>query len=318
MDVNTHLTSYISELRELPVETIVRAAREIRNTGDLYARPDTKIWFWPSLPIRAELAALTEYPQLANLYVFHADGRLREAALKCLDELPDGPFAFAALTYRLNDWVEQVRDAARGCAKRLFPHISANTIAEASFFLFTQTHLWGRWGPRDRQILEAVVYRRDVMQVFGDLLMRRRSGRIGTILRLALSKPGLDDALPRLAHEAALPHVRAIAFETLIFRRAQWQVGHRYEWIDKRYGLRRRLPRLERRPLIHQLDIEELIAEAAQDGSAVVRKVAARGLIDLRQELSPEMIQVGELLSTDKSMTVRSRAEFYLTNLRAN
>jgi hypothetical protein len=148
------------------------------------------------------------------------------------------------------------------------------------------------------------------MQVFVDLLKCRRPGRVGQVLRHALSRPGLDDALPMLAREAALPPVRAIAYEALIFRRAQWQVGYQYDWVDKRYFIRRRVPELERRPLDHQLDIEKLIDEAAHDSAVVVRKIAARALIDFRDDLSSEMIQVGKLLSRDKAMSVRSRAEF--------
>ncbi len=321
MYVGTSLSHYISGIRGLPPEIIVRAAAEIQTIGERHrgweapGEREMKL-FGPSSPIpKVELPALAKHPQLANLYVFHANGRLREAALKGWPEPPDSPFGFVAIAYRLNDWAKQVRDAACDCADRLFPNVSADIVAEASFYLFTQTRHWGRWGARERHILDTALYRRDVMQVFADLLKCRRSGHVAQVLRHALSQPGLDDALPMLAREAALPPVRAIAYETLIFRRVQWQVGYQYEWIDKRYFLRRRVPELERRPLDHQLDIEKLIVEAAQDRAVVVRKIAARGLIDLREDLSSEMIQVGKLLSRDKAMSVRSRAEFYLNNI---
>lgn len=324
-DISTHLSSFVLGIRELPAEVIVRAATEIRDVGDLYTRSDAGKRFWAFIPTagyyatpKAELRILAKYPPLAQLYIFHPDGLLREAALKCLDEPPDNPFAFVAIIYRLNDWAEQVRDAACDCANRLFQQVSASTVAETSFFLFTQIRHWGRWGVSERHVLETTLYRRDVMQAFADLLMHRHSGRVGMILRHALCHPGLDDALPRLAHEADSPHVRAIAYETLILRRAQWQVGHQYEWIDKRFGLRRRVPRFDLRPLDHQLDIEKLIAEAAQDRAVTVRKIATRGLIDLRYELSSEMINVGKLLSTDEATSVRLRAEFYLNNLPDN
>jgi len=277
--------------------------------------------FWPSYrralyPTRnAELGALKRIPALSHLYIFHGDGWLREAALKCLNEPPDNPFAFAALRYRLNDWVEQVRDAAHDCASRLFPHTSAGVVAEASFFLFTQIHHFGRWGERERHVLESALYRHDVMQVLADLLMQRPAGRVGIVLRQALRRPGLDGALPRLAREADLPQVRATALETLIMRRARWPAGYRYEWIDKRFGFRRRVPRFEQRPIDHQIDIEELLAQGAHDRAVVVRKVVAQGLIDLRRDLSPAMNDVGRSLSEDKASSVRLRAEFYLSNL---
>ena len=320
-NVHKRLSAYLSGIKALPAATVARAATEIQAAADPWRWWYEANRFWVYLGIareptlKAQIAALTKYPALSHLYIFHGDGHLREAALKCMIEPPDSPFVFAAVTYRLNDWVEQVRDAAYECASRLFPKASANTVADASFFLFTQIQHLGRWGARERQILESALYRRDVMEALTFLLMQRPTGRVATVMRYALSKHGLDHALPRLARMASLPHVRAIAYETLIFRRAQWVVGHQHEWIDKSYGNRRRVPRFDRRTVNHYLNIENLIADAARDRAVAVRKISARGLIDLRHELSSEMTEIGRLLSEDKSSSVRSRAQFYLKNL---
>lgn len=319
--VGPELSSYMLELRDLPAEAISRAAREIRYTAGQYLPLEADTLYrklMPAAGYRSELSALAKYPQLAYLYIFHPSGLLREAALKCLEEPPNGPFAFVAIAYRLNDWVWQVRDAASACIERLIRQVPPDIIAKASFFLLTQTHQWGRWGPSEREVLDAAIYRPEVMRSLADLMIQARSGHMGVILRRALRKPGLDGALPQLAREAALPNIRAIAYETLIRQQAQWHVGHHYEWIDKRYGMRRRIPTLEQRPLDHQTDSEKFIAEAAQDRAATVRKVAAQGLIDLRHDLSPEMSKIGDVLSRDKTPSVRSRAEFYLNKLRGN
>jgi len=232
-----------------------------------------------------------------------------------LNEPPDNPFEFTAIAYRLNDWVGQVRNAAHGHACKLFPQTSAGVVAEASLFLFTQIQHFGRWGERERHVLETTLYRRDVMPAFAHLLSQRPPGRVGRIFRQALRKPGLDDMLPRLTCEGALPLVRAIALETLIMRRARWMQGYGYEWVDKRFGIRRRVPRFDQRAVEHQLDVEDLLTQAAKDRAVAVRKVVTRGLIDLRHNLSSAMIDVGRLLSQDQSSSVRSRAEFYLKNL---
>lgn len=89
--------------------------------------------------------------------------------------------------------------------------------------------------------------------------------------------------------------------------------GHEYQWVDKTVRLRRRVPKFEKRPLDHELDKEKLIAEAARDRAVAVRKVATRGLIDLRK-----MIEVGKLLSKDVATSVRCRAEFYLDKISDN
>lgn len=320
-DLNAYLTSCIAHIKSLPAATIIRAAEEIRIAGRMYLRPAAEQggmrWFQFARKTTrdVELAALKKHPLLSRLFVFHGDGRVREAALKSWNEPPDSPFEFIALTYRLNDWVEQVRAAAHESAGRHFPNTRADIIAQASFFLLVYIEHLGRWGEQERKILDAALYRGDVMQPLAQHLTQRPSGRVAKVFQQALRRPGLDHELPRLAHQAALPHVRAIALETLVMKRARWTVGYEYEWIDKHFGLKRRVPLFDHRPVDHELDIETLLAEGAKDTAVAVRKVVTRGLIDLRHELSPAMEPVARMLLKDKSATVRSRAEFYLKHL---
>jgi HEAT repeat protein len=57
--------------------------------------------------------------------------------------------------------------------------------------------------------------------------------------------------------------------------------------------------------------LEALIAQGARDRSAVVRRVAAGGLIQHRSSVS-NLDEVVQLLAGDKSASVRERAEFVL------
>ncbi len=308
-DVHAYLSSYISGIRALPASSVVRVARDIRTRrGWSYVEEGFLS------PFRLS-KAVWKHPSLNYLFIFSGNGWVREAALGSLNDPPDSPFQFAAIAYRLNDWVGQVRSAAHGCASRLFPTTSAGVVAEASLFLFSQIQQFRRWSELERDLLEATFYRRDVMQAFAELLAQRPPGRMGIVFRQALRNPGLDDMLPGLCREAVVPLVRAIALETLIMRRARWFQGYGHEWVDKRFGFRRRVPRFGQRAIEHQLDVEELLAQAATDRAVVVRKVVASGLINLRHDLSSAMNDVGRLLSEDEYPSVRSRAEFYLKNL---
>ncbi len=313
-----HLPAYSAELEALPAASIIRAADEIQTIGGLFSAQDIGGGFWTLSRSRrpatrtAQLKALSATPGLSRLFVFHADGHLREAALKLWTDPPGHPFAFAALTYRLNDWVPQVREAARACAEEQFPRTSARVIAEASFFLLPQYRRLGRWGTRGRDVLEAALYRPDVTSELAFLLMQRPAGPVAQVLRQALRRPGLDAALPKLALDAELPHVRAIALETLLLRRASWTVGYRFEWTDKSFGRGRHVPVFEDRTVEHDLDVEQLVLQGARDRAVAVRKVAARGLIRLRDSLPPEMTEVGRLLAKDTAQSVRSLAEYFL------
>lgn len=319
--VDACLAAYVAELKLLPCGSVERAGDDIRDMADLWhdwspERPKSALRRWFSRPpFASEQAALKQYPALAYLYLFHGNGHLREAALEYLPGPLDNPFAFAAVAARLNDWAAPVREAACAAADRLFPNAPADIVAQASFVLLPRLMLLQRWGEPERDRLEAALYRPDAMEAFAARLKGRPTGEIVKIMHAALRKESLDAALNALAKEAVLPHVRAIAYETLIMRRARWVAGYDYAWIDKRYGKRARVRRYAERPLEHQFDIERLIADAAHDRAVAVRCVAAQALIDLRQTLSLDTLELGKLLANDAAASVRSRAEFLLKKL---
>ena len=316
-DVEPSLSNYVASIKSLPGSAITAAEWEIPDIGGLYREPAIRTGIWPfSRKTRSArstaLEALVERPELSHLFIFHGDGHLREAALRNCSDTPESPFQFVALVYRLNDWVEQVRNAARERANSVFPKTSAEVVAEASLFLFTQMQQLKRWGDDECAILEAALFRPDVLEALANLLVQRHAGPLGRILRQALARPGLETFLPRLAREAAQPMVRAVSLETLIKRRARWQEGHEFRWIDKPYGIGRQVRKYAQRPVEHQLCIETLMREGSRDRAVEVRRAVARGLIDLRHELSPAMKEVGRQFLQDRSPAIREKAEFYL------
>jgi hypothetical protein len=88
------------------------------------------LWFRPATNRDAEID-----PIHAPVLMFSRNGYVREAALKAVNQVPDAPFFLAALVWRLNDWVEPVRRAAEGCAKRQLPRCSTRTVVGAAPFL---------------------------------------------------------------------------------------------------------------------------------------------------------------------------------------
>jgi hypothetical protein len=115
----------VDGIAALPPAEIGRAEYEIAHGADLswYAygnpRPRARVW-------------LAREPSPAVLFLFHRDGFIRQAALDVLPATAVTPFVFAGLARRLNDWVEQVRTAAVGCAARLFPDLDAIIVVDAA------------------------------------------------------------------------------------------------------------------------------------------------------------------------------------------
>jgi len=213
----------------------------------------------PLQPSDAEL--MNRLPELAYLFVFHRDGFVRELALDQMQEL-QSPFYVAALAFRLNDWVAQVRAAAVRCAERVFPNTAANELANASLFLLGRPFAWGRWSD-ETEALDKALSRYDVADAREGILRNARSESMGAILRYASRWEAMDRHLDGLATRAFLPPVRGAAFQELIEGFARWPVGWRKESTDRIYAQFRLIRQYDERPILPSRPLESLVEQAA-------------------------------------------------------
>lgn len=264
--------------------------------------------------LRVASEVLNQYSEAAWLLTTDGDGYIREAAIWHLASPPQTPGRFVALILRLNDWVPQVRGAAVDAAARLFPQTGADTIIAAAPYILSRRFLWARWSGDERNVLDAAFQRPDVVAALTKCLLTGRTGALGATLRNALRTPCLDGELLRLAFDASLPPVRAVALRTLLEGRATWAAGHTWSWQDKSYGIRRRVPCLESRDLTASPPAPDLIRRGLKDPSAVVRRVAASALIARVDEM-PDAAELAAALALDISRSVRERADFLLRDL---
>jgi len=300
----------LTELSALPAAHIVRASHEIARAARFgwWQEPSLmdELFGWP--PSERKLMATN--PNYAWLFLFHPNGRVREAALHSITAPPDSPFFLAALAWRLNDWAEPVRQAAKQCVKRTSSEIPASVAADAALYLLERRFVWGRW--RDEaDVLDLVFMRDDVLAALARQLGELPTGPLATCLRNALRYPGIDQYLPRLAVAAVQPSVRAVAYKCLISGKATWIAGFEWSWIDKVYGLRRRIPTFETRDLGRDRAATDFVVDGIQDKSAFVRKVVADSMIAVRPQIPDEETLVARL-AKDRSSAVRSRADFLL------
>lgn len=299
----------VNGLNTLPAILLTRAESEIVEAARLYRwrrqLPILIRLFGRRLTDRAQLRHL---PGLEFLFLFHRDGHIREAALVRISGPIPSAFLFAALAWRLNDWVEQVRSAALDCATRVFPITSADIVADAAMALLGRYHSWGRWGPR-HQVLEEAFARTDVAEKLANILAGELVGPSATILQYALRSAVMDAHLARLARDAIQPAVRAMATRALIDGVVRWPNGWRWRWIDKSMGIRRSETVFETRALTTPSNRFRHIEVGLIDRSAMVRNAAISGLIRYRDEI-PNARTLAASLLTDRSRRVRERAEF--------
>jgi len=297
-------------LATLPPDQIARADWAIAAAAGLYHRqpPPALRRLLPGHP--NDKKRLLKTPGLEFLFLFHRDGRLREAALLKITEGLTSPFLFAAILWRLNDWAAPVRRAAIRCATRSFPLTRPEVVAEAAIKLLGRQLSWGRWN-EERDLLDNVLARNDVADHLAQLIMRGATGPLASVLGYALRTPALDAHLHQIAMQAVQPSVRAVALDALINGKAKWLSGFAWQWIDKSHGMRRRVPVFAHRTLSVSFSKIELIARGVRDRSAVVRRTALTGVI-CYLPTTEEGQNYAAMLLEDRSPSVRERAEFIL------
>lgn len=309
--VEAELSAAIAGISALPAMAISQAAREIAYIAKLGHDPEPP--FLQALLERrlSEKEQLLRIPKLSYLFLFHGDGRMREAALQRITGGLQSPFLFAAVALRLNDWVEPVRAAAFACARRCYPLTSPDVIAGAATALLLRHESWGRWN-REREAIEAAFARPDVGARLADDLVNAQTGPASKVLRAALKHDALDLYLERLATEAKQPAVRAVAVQTVADMRASWPTGMEWKWVDKSMGKRTRVLRLDWREVTTPLQRKRVVTAAAFDRSALVRKVSLDALI--RHNLqSAETREIAVRLASDINRSIRERANFILS-----
>jgi hypothetical protein len=247
-------------------------------------------------------------PIYGPVLIFNRSGYVREPALKAIKQLPDTPFFLAALVWRLNDWVEPVRRAAAECANRELPRLSVGTIVGAAPFLLERMPHWRRWGSTPAIVLDALA-RPDCL----DELVSKFATTVeisAAALRAALRYGLFDNHLLSMSRAARRPEFRAMMLKVMLDSEVTWVTRYERQWVDKRYGIARRVPVLGRRHVVRPVSVDALIRQGAADRSPLVRRVAAYGLVQHATSLNIEPLVA--LFSKDRSPSVRWDIEYLM------
>lgn len=258
---------------------------------------------------RRSLDQLLRMPALAQIFIFHTNGYVREAALRVLTRAPRSPFMLASLVMRLNDWAAPVRLAAMRCADSLFAQADPEVAATMGIALRGRWYEWTRWSVEQLRCVNSLFARASVQECLANCFLTKLDGPLATTFRYFLRGSALDLALPMLATKARQASVRATALQVMLWGQVRWKSGSRREWVDKSSGISRIVPLITRRDLPVPVARNDLIAAALRDRSATVRRTALVALTDCWQEF-PELGTVMPLLRQDRSPTVRRWAGY--------
>lgn len=260
-----------------------------------------------------EHRALLDRPELANLYLFHGDGRLREAALNALS----GPLRYPVVAYgvvcRMNDWSAEVRATALRTLDRCIASTPVDVLIPALWVLLLNGSTWMRWGDGFAVLMQTIARRADLMDSLAQRLVQSRDAGTSQVFR-SLSRVLVFDAhLSAFATRAAQPHLRALAVRALSSGRLVWLTGARRKiWINKALGETKSEPVLDGRDVSVSVDLPELIKAALQDPSIRVRKAAVDAVIQNRHDpgFSPVVDVLLSESETGPNLALEDRLDF--------
>ncbi|RPD94239.1 hypothetical protein BBB56_21395 [Candidatus Pantoea deserta] len=245
----------------------------------------------------------------------HADGFRRERALRVIPEGAPNAFLLALAVRRLNDWVPQVREAARDALPLIAASSDPETLVDVLFITLPYWNTWGRMGESEKDVLMKIISMHSVTEPLKKRLMLSTSGPAATLFIQTARTAALDNFLAEIAVSSVQPSLRAKAYRCLFEGKVVWAEGLTWQWVDKAYGIKRRIPVLKERAISTARPFLETLRKATRDPSPMVRRIAGEMLIKELDRIGDEALQLAKILASDPSSSVAERGRYALTDL---
>lgn len=253
---------------------------------------------------------------LTWLDIISSDGYRREKALRAISGGAPNAFFFSLVLRRLNDWVPQVRQAAREILPELAKATDPKHVVEALCVSTINWHSWGRIESIDKEIILQIMQQDALIDQLKTKLISSSSGPMATLFSQLGRTNILDKSIEEIACLAKQPFVRAKAYRCLFERKMSWPDGMRWEWTDKRYCQGHYVTIISERKLSQEIPISELLKRASDDRSSIVRRVAAEFLIKELDNLGETAIVFANKFALNAAKSVSERGQFALKLLR--
>lgn len=240
------------------------------------------------------------------------DGHKREEALRRLDVGAPSGFLLALVLRRLNDWVPEVRAAAREHIPLVANETEPEHVLEALWGVLPHLHTWGRLQAEDKEALFDIIGNKDISLRLSEKIITASSGPAPAIFGQAGRHPAFDSCLLDISARAVQPAVRAKAYKSQLDEYVTWIEGYQWVWIDKRWCKGKYEPILGKRKIQVARPFIESLRAAATDQSALVRRVAGNALFTMSDEVEGDAVAIAEMLARDPSSSVAERGKFAL------
>ncbi|PLR26325.1 hypothetical protein PZBJ_05935 [Pantoea endophytica] len=258
---------------------------------------------------------LQQVGSLRWIDICSTDGFRRERALRTLSGGAPNSFLLALVVRRLNDWVPQVRAAARDALPLIAEESDPEFIVDVLFITLPYWHSWGRMEYIEKEVLMKVILMEKVTNALKKRLLTSSSGPVATIFGQIGRTTALDKFLAEISEKSIQPSLRAKAYRCQFESKFVWAEGLTWQWIDKIYGIQRRIPALKERIIPTARPFIDTLRMATIDRSPMVRRIAGEMLIKELDNIGDEAFNLANILASDKSPSVAERGRYALTDL---
>lgn len=253
---------------------------------------------------------------LSWLDLCSGNGFERERCIRTIDGAAPSAFFFALVLQRLNDWVPQVRTAAREQVRLIAAATPCQEVVQALSACLLNVESLGRMSTADREALFQLLELPGVADGIAQATMSTETGPVSRVLVQACRSPAMDSRLIRIAQDARQPAARATAWLALINGRLEWTTRRQWIWTEKQWCKGRFVAVTESRPLTVPSNRTQHLEWAAQDPSAYVRRTAAGLLIKHLDEIDRDVATVvARKLAADSWPLVAERGRYALRQL---
>jgi len=243
------------------------------------------------------------------------DGRKREKTLRTISGPAPNSFFIALAIRRLNDWVPQVREAARQKLPLIVNASDPEYVVEAICSTLVHWNSWGRIKEQDKIALLKIISSKKTGNILKLKIINSTSGPMASLFSQVGRTDILDEYVNEIAENAVQPSVRAKAYRSQFEKRMVWIEGRKWEWSDIKYCEKRLVPIVAERKLYVTTPFIELLKRSSCDRSSIVRRVAAEFLIRELDNLGDKSLQFARVFALDKSPSVSERGKFALKKL---
>lgn len=243
------------------------------------------------------------------------DGYQREKALRAISGAAPNTFLFSLAVRRLNDWVPQVRKAAREKLLEIARSTDPDYVVEALCVTLSNWNSWGRIENADKEVLLKIICERKIAKSLRNKLISSASGPMSLLFSQLGRTPILDGYIEAIAKSAVQPYLRARAYRSLYEKRIVWVEGRKWEWTDVRHCKGRWRPVVGERKLETDTPLLDVLKQSSEDRSPIVRRVSAEILIRELDSLGSVARGLAERFAADRSRSVSERGCFALKKL---